>query len=119
MDSIPRYEFAQIFRRVSFDVNLKGAFTPEDIDDRLEDAAGRFREAARGSNVWESERQRLFKKARATELLIARGFAEATIREAISNRYGLVSLTLHYNRVKAEEMKLAFERARRRRRRII
>lgn len=119
MDSIPRYEFHKIFRRVSYDVNLKGAFTPEDIDDRLEDAASKFREAARSSNLWESERQRLFKKARATELLIARGFAEATVREAINNRYGFVSLTLHYDREKAEEMKQAFERARRRRHRII
>jgi hypothetical protein len=118
LESIPHYEFHKIFRRTSYDVNLKGAFTPEDIDNRLEDAASRFREAARGTMI-ESERKKLLKKARATELLIANRFAERTIREAINNRYGFESLTLHYNRWKAEEMKQAFERARGRRRRII
>lgn len=118
MDSIPSYEFHKIFQRVSYDVNLKGVFTPQDIDDRLEKAAIKFREAARYT-LEESERKRLFKKSRSIELLIARGFAEATIREAINNRYGFVSLTLHYNIEKAEEMRQAFERARRRRRRIL
>ena len=114
MDSIPRYEFHKLFRRATYDVNLKGASTPEDIDDRLEEAASKFREAARDT-MRESERKRLFKKAKAIEILKDKGFAEATIREAINNRYGFVSLTLHFSRRKAEEMKLAFERARRRR----
>lgn len=118
MDSIPRYEFHKIFRRLSYDVNLKGAFTPEDIDDRLEEAISKFREAARDT-MRESERKRLFKKARAIEILKVKGFAERTIREAINNPYGFVSLTLHYDIKKAEEMRLAFERARRRRRAIV
>jgi hypothetical protein len=114
MDSIPHFEFHRIFRRVSYDVNLRGAFTPEDIDDRLEEAISKYREAARDT-MRDFERKRLYKKAKALEILKDKGFAEATIREAVNNPYGFVSLTLHYDRRKAEEMRLAFERARRRR----
>jgi hypothetical protein len=95
-------------------VNLKGAFTPEDIDERLEKARKNFREEAKEATK-KSERKRLFKKAKAIETLQDRAFAEATILEASRNRYGIVNLTLHYGRKKAEEMKLAFERARIRR----
>ena len=114
MDSIPRYEFHKIFQRVSYDVNLKDASTPEDIDDRLNDAIWNFREAARAA--WkESEKKRLYKKARDIKILKENGFAKATIREVINNPYGFVSLTLRFDRDKAEEMRRAFERARRRR----
>lgn len=114
MDSVPSYEFHKIFRRVSYDVKLKGAFTPEEIDRRLEDARKDFRKEAKDAEK-KSERKRLYKKAKAIEILQDRGFAEATIREATRNRYGIVNLTLNYGRKKAEEMKLAFERARLRR----
>jgi hypothetical protein len=114
MDSIPRYEFHKIFRRLSYDVNLKGACTPEEIDRRLATAISNFRQAARAA--WaESASKRLYKKAKAIQNLKNNGFAEATIKEAINNVYGPVSLTLHFDREKAEEMRKAFERARRRR----
>lgn len=114
MDSIPSYEFHKIFRRVSYDVDLKGASTPDDIDRRLEKAQDNFREEAREARS-ESERKRLYGKARAIENLQSKGFAEATIKEALRNRYGIVNLTLRFGRKKAEEMKLALERARLRR----
>jgi len=114
MDSIPRYEFHKIFRRVSYDVKLKGAFTPEEIDRRLENARKDFRREAKDTEK-KSKRKRLYKKAKAIEILQDKGFSEATVREATRNRYGIVNLTLNYGRKKAEEMKLAFERARLRR----
>lgn len=114
MDSIPRYEFHKIFQRVSCDVNLKGASTPEEIDRRLEKAARNFREMAR-ETTYEIERMRLLKKAKSIEILKEKGFANATIREAVDNIYGLVGLTLRFDRRKADEMRQAFERARKRR----
>ena len=114
VDSIPRYEFHKIFRRVSYDVDLKHTSTPEDIDDRLDNAIWNFRMAAKAT--WrESEKKKLYKKAKGLEILKENGFAEATIREVINNPYGFVSLTLRFDRDRAEEMKRAFERARRRR----
>jgi len=111
MDSIPRYEFHKIFQRLSYTVNLKGAFTTEEIDRRLERAISNFREAAHAT--WrEPEKKRLFEKAKAIETLKNKGFAEATIKEAYENRYGFVALTLHYSVERAEDLKRAFERAR-------
>jgi len=117
MDSVPSYEFHKIFRRVSVNVNLKGAFTPEEIDEKLERAQKKFQIKAKRAAT-EAKKKRLYKKAKAIEILQDKNFSEKTIAEAISNRYGIVNLTLHYGREKAEEMKLAFERARIRRRGI-
>lgn len=117
MDSVPSYEFHKIFRRVSYDVNLKGAFTPENIEKRLENAQEGFQSEAKRAST-KTGRKRLRKKAKALENLQETNFAEKAIVEAIANPYGIVSLTLHYGRRKAEEMKLAFERARIRRRGI-
>lgn len=114
MDSIPRYEFHKIFRRLSYDVNLKGAFTPEDIDERMERGRKNFKEYAKEATK-KSVRRKLRKKAKAIEILQDKGFAEATIAEANRNRYGIVNLTLNYGRKRALEMKLAFERAKLRR----
>jgi hypothetical protein len=111
VDSVPSYEFHKIFRRLSYDVDLRGAFTPEEIDRRLNAVQEYFRNRARRA-LSGSEKKRLYKKARAIESLQNKNFAERTIVEARSNRYGIVSLTLHYGRKKAEDMKLAFERAR-------
>lgn len=117
MDSVPSYEFHKIFRRVSYDVNLKGAFTPEEIDERLERAQKEFQVKAKRAAT-EAKKKRLYKKGKAIEILQDKNFPEKTIAEAIRNRYGIVNLTLHYGRKKAEEMKLALERARIRRRGI-
>lgn len=111
MDSIPNYEFHRIFRRLSYDVDLKGALTPDDIDERLGEAQETFRnKAVKTANP--TARRALYKKARAIEILQDKGFALKTVAEASENRYGIVNLTLHYGRKKAEEMKLAFERSR-------
>jgi uncharacterized protein with von Willebrand factor type A (vWA) domain len=96
---------------VSYDVNLKGALTPEDIDERLDKAQEKYRKEARESKS-ESERRRLYKKAKGIEILQDRDFAEATVKEALNNRFGIVNLTLNFGLKKAEEMKLAMERAR-------
>jgi hypothetical protein len=117
MDSVPSYEFHKIFRRLSYDVDLRGAFTPEEIDRRLDAVQGYFRNRARRA-VSGSEKKRLHKKARAIENLQNKNFAERTIIEARSNRYGIVNLTLNYGRKKAEEIKLAFVRAQERSRGI-
>jgi hypothetical protein len=52
------------------------------------------------------------KKARAIERLRENRFPERAIAEASFNPYGIVSLTLHYGRRKAQAMKIAFERSR-------
>lgn len=111
MDSIPSYEFHKIFRRLSYDVNLKGALTPDEIDARLSKARKRFKAKAEEADI-RGERKRLYKKAKAIEILQERDFAQRTIAEAVTNRYGIVSLTLRFGRERAEEMKLAMERSR-------
>jgi hypothetical protein len=71
-DNIPRYEFHKIFQRLSYTVNLKGAFSAEEIDRRLERAISNFREAARAT--WrEPEKKKLFQKAEAIETLKNKG----------------------------------------------
>lgn len=111
VDSIPSYEFHKIFRRVSYDVDLKGAFDPIEIDRRMEEAQKRFKAHAREAET-ETEKKRLYKKAKGLEILRDKGFPVQTIAEASENRHGIVNLTLQFGRKKAEEMKLAFERAR-------
>lgn len=111
MDSVPSYEFYKIFGRVSHFVELKGAFNAEVIEERLIMVKEKFRREAKRARG-EAERRRLYKKARAIEILLDRNFAGKTIAEAMRNRYGIVNLTLHYGRKKAKAMKLAFERSR-------
>jgi hypothetical protein len=48
----------------------------------------------------------------AIERLRQNRFPERAIAEASFNPYGIISLTLHYGREKAQQMKLAFERTR-------
>ena len=116
MDSVPSYEFHKIFRRVSYDVDLKGALDPDEIDLRMEKAQKRFKAEAHEADT-EAEKKRLLKKARGIEILRDKGFPVQTIAEASESRYWIVNLILHYGRKKAEEMKLAFESARIRNRR--
>lgn len=117
MDSIPSYEFHKIFRRLSYDVDLKGAFTPEDIDERLAKVQRKFKKEAKRTAASE-QRKRLRKKAKAIEILQDKNFAGKTIAEATRSRYGIVNLTLHYGRKKAEEMKLDFSTPKSRRLRV-
>lgn len=117
MDSTPNYEFHKIFRRLSCDVNLKGALTPDEIDARLDRAQRRFKAEAKDTTN-ETEKKRRYKKAKAIKILQERDFAQRTIVEAVTNRYGIVDLTLRFGREKAEEMKLALERSRLRRKGI-
>jgi hypothetical protein len=111
MDSIPSYEFHKIFQRVSYVIDLKGALTPEEIDRRLrwiQKGLEGYSEKARSK----SGKRYYRKKARAIQRLRQNRFPERAIAEASFNPYGIVSLTLHYGRRKAQAMKLAFERSR-------
>ena len=105
MDFLPDKEFHPIFDRVSRKVDLKGAGTPAEINERLK------------KKIKEIKKKRL-KPAKARRLiselmkLIFAGFGRRAIDEAIANPQGKVALTLKYGEEKAKEILL--ERARKR-----
>jgi len=109
MDFIPDKEFHLIFDRVSRKVNLKGAGTPAEINERLRQKIEAYK--------LQRSRKRLNPKVagrRISDLkrLIFAGFGRRTIDEAIANPQGKVALTLRYGWKGAKEILL--ERGRKR-----
>jgi hypothetical protein len=109
VDFIPDKEFHKIFNRISKIVDLEGAGTPGEINERLNQKINEYRYLP-GKNQLALFRAR----SRIPELkkLIFAGFGRRTIDEAVSNPRGKVALTLKYGREKARDILLA--RARRR-----
>jgi anaerobic ribonucleoside-triphosphate reductase len=123
MDFLPDKEFHPIFERVSRKVNLKGAGSPAEINERLKKQIKKEKEKTRMikeaiSKGYAEKRAltRWLKKIRMSrkdlKKLIFSGFGRRTIDEAIARPHGKVALTLRHGRKKAKEILL--ERARRR-----
>ena len=109
MDFIPDKEFHKIFNRVSKIVDLEGAGTPEEINERLNQKVAKDRYLS-----VKNELTLFHARGRTPKLkkLISGGFARRTIDEAIANPRGKIALTLKYGRERAKDILL--KRARRR-----
>lgn len=109
MDFMPDKEFHPLFDRVSRKVDLEGAGTPAEINERLKEKIEVYaylrkkkRLAPRAARRWISDLKRL----------MFAGFGRRTIDEAIANPRGEVALTLEYGRENAKEILLERKRKR-------
>jgi len=109
MDFLPDKEFHPIFDRVSRKVDLKGAGTPAEINERLTRKIKEYKRQLKKKRLKPSRVKRLISGLRG---LIFSGFGRRAIDEAIANPRGEVALTLRYGREKAKE--ILVERARKR-----
>ena len=109
MDFMVDKEFHQIFDRVSRKVDLKGAGTPAEINERLKQKIEAYEYLRKKKRL----AQRVAKR-RISDLknLMFAGFGRRTIDEAIANPQGKVALTLRYGPEKAKEILLARARKR-------
>lgn len=109
MDFLSDKEFHKIFNRISKIVDLKGAGTPQEINERLNQKVEKDRYLS-GKN----ELALFHARGRIPELkkLIFAGFARRTIDEAVANPRGKIALTLKYGRERAKDMLLKRARGR-------
>lgn len=113
MDFLPDKEFHPIFRRVSKNVNLKGANTPEKINKKLGHKIKAYKFAKRVSKrlgIKKSTLRRFDVAKKNTQTLIDSNFSVATISHARRHPDEIPALTIAYGREKAIEIKLARSR---------
>jgi hypothetical protein len=109
MDSIPNYEFYNIFDRVSDKVNLKGKFSVEEIEEALARSREHCRKKYEGA---ETQKERAMFKNASTRYsrLMEYGFAQRVIQEAVKNPRGIIAMTLKYGKTEAGQRILAQKR---------
>jgi hypothetical protein len=106
MDSIPSFEFHEIFDRTTDVVDLEGKGTVSEI----ERALWRIREYCRRRyQRAETEKERARFKAATVNYdnLLRYGFARRVIREAMSDPNGFYALTLRFGKIEARRRLLA------------
>lgn len=99
MDFLPDKEFHKVFDRISRKINLKGAGTPSEINERLKHRIIEIRD-----EYGHSPLGRLQAEGKVASLrgLIFSGFGRRAIDEAIANPTGEVALTLKHGRAYAK-----------------
>jgi len=113
MDFIPDKEFHAIFDRVSRTINLKGAYTPDEVHRRLRRVRRHYKEQeAEFKDRDRRPPKSLVKKRRNIENLIVSDFGQRVASEAFWNPDGIIGLTLKYGRAKAREVLLRRHRRR-------
>lgn len=108
MDFIPDKEFHIIFNRVSRTIDLKGAGSPAEINERLMERIREIRHHYGTSPLASLQAKR---KISPLKSLISGSFGRRTIDEAISDPQGQVALTLKHGNQKAKG--ILWERSRR------
>lgn len=109
MDFIPDREFNEVFHRVSRKVDLKGAGTPAEINERLYQKIRAYRLLRKKKRLNSKVARRRISDLKR---LIFAGFGRRTIDEAIAKPQGKVALTLRYGRKRAKDILLARARGR-------
>ena len=109
MDFIPDKEFHPIFNRVSEVVDLKGAFSVDEVNERLERTIRGIKRSRRAGRLRKGRAGFIEKNLKRLEKA---GFGKAVIKQASENPRQIVALTLRYGRKKAK--KILLERAKRR-----
>lgn len=93
MDSLFDYEFRDIFCRVATKIDLRGANTPQEINQRLLQNIKAY--PPRLSRSWIVFLKRLFP-----------GFGPRSIDQAIAKPRGIIALTLKYGKKTADRIAL-------------
>ena len=99
MDFIPDKEFHPMFDRISRVVDLKGVYSVDEVNERLEQTVRDVRDSER------AERLRMGRAGIIERNLIKLrdgGFGRRVIREASEKPKGIVALTLKYGRETAK-----------------
>jgi hypothetical protein len=109
LDTIPDKEFVGIFRRNAKYINLKGAWTPQELDERLKVMQFRMMQRAIDES---SQFTKWWKKARLIKRLREHGFPRRVIDEAMADQHGIYALTLRYGYKRAVEIMLERGRSR-------
>lgn len=106
MDFVPDKEFHAIFARISATIDLRGAFTPDEINSRILTAAKAYKTLAKTRYM---NPKVAYRKATNLEKLVyTRGTDFGTRAIAIARRHpvGLENLTLNYGHTKAIDILL-------------
>lgn len=115
LDFVPDREFHGVFMRISADVDLRGAFTPEEVNARLIAAAKAYKSLAKRGYLGAKY---AYRRADNLEKLVYTAgktdFGTRAISTARRHPYGIENLTLNYGRERAIDTLL--ERGRRFRR---
>lgn len=82
MDSLTRTEFDNLFKRIALYVNVKDAYSPEDIDNRMDEA-------------------RKITHSKQLRTLQHRGFPDRVFEEAVRRPRGIEALTIRFGIRKA------------------
>jgi hypothetical protein len=103
MDFLPDKEFHRVFDRISEKVDLRGAGTPAEINERLNRKIEEYKYLYGTNPLAQLQAESRIAPLRT---LIFAGFGRRTIIEAIADPHGKVALTLKYGRKKARHILL-------------
>lgn len=113
-DRMTRPEFAGDFVRVTVNLKIKGCANPQELDGRINsvkvDARNKAKEAERRGDEYNAKRYR--RTVAQMGNLLKSDFSETAFRHAALYPKDMVNLSLLFGVKKAQEIKLARERAR-------
>ena len=101
-------EIHKKFIRICYDVNVQGAFTPDELVRRLKDAAEMLRFLGKRGYI---DAEKANRNADNLEKLVRTSFASRVISIARTHPYGMINLTLNYGA--KEAVRLTMEREKR------
>jgi hypothetical protein len=107
MDFLPDKEFHPIFARVSSTVDLRGAYTPEEVNARIIAVAKAYKKLAKTGYM---NPKRAYRNADNLEKLVytagSTNFGIRAVSMARRHPYGIENLTLNYGHTKAIDILL-------------
>lgn len=106
MDSISRYEYHEIFDRVSLDIDLKYCTNALAIEQALIEVRSRCKAKSKISRT-KTGRARYGRRAEWLDTLIETDFAGRAIFEAHRKPHGIIATTLKYGRQEAQRRIMA------------
>ena len=101
MDFFPDKEFHKLFDRISQRINLEGAGSPTEINERLRQRIQELKYIYGNDPLAPLRTQGPISQIRA---LISGGFARHAIDEAIANPHGEIALTLKLGKRRAQKI---------------
>ncbi len=105
MDTIPDREFIHIFNRTARYIDVKGAYDPRELDDRMRKIQKAMLIRKHKSKT-DAEKWKYHRKQKNIKKLRDHGFSRRVIEEAIADPYGKIALTLKHGFKKAEDILL-------------
>lgn len=106
-DFMPDKEVHKKFIRICYDVDVKGALTPDELDRRIKDAAETLRFLGKRGYM---DAERANRNADNLEKVVGTSFSPRVISIARRHPYGIINLTLNYGPKEAVKMVMEHER---------